>query len=84
MPLAVESSTLIAVNQQLTYGVIREGVIAENFPRNFRKLSAEFPHPFLAQYFANFREFSAEFPQTFRKNPFPNDPISELLSQGHV
>ena len=42
--------------QQFTYGVVREGVIAENFPlisakfpQNFRKLSAEFPHPFLAQ-----------------------------------
>ena len=38
--------------QQFTYGVVREGVIAESFPqspRNFRKLSAEFPHPFLTQ-----------------------------------
>ena len=69
-----------------TYGVVREGVIAENFPqspRNFRKLSAEFPHPFLTQwnvFLANFRKISAEFPQTFRNDPFANDPISELLS----
>ena len=58
--------------------------IFRNFQRNFRKLSAEFPHPFLTQYnisSANFRKFSAEFPQTFRKNPFANDPISELLTK---
>ena len=56
--------------------------IFRNFQRNFRKLSAEFPHPCLTQCnisSANFRKFSAEFPQTFRKNPFANDPISELL-----
>ena len=42
------------------------------FSANFRKLSAEFPHPFLTQsnvFLANFGELSAEFPQTFRKNP---------------
>ena len=74
--------------QQFTYGVVREGVIAENIPqspRNFRKLSAEFPHPSLTQwnvFFANFRKISAEFPQTFRNDPFANDPISELLNAG--
>ena len=38
--------------QQFTCGVVREGVIAENFPQistNFRTLSAEFRHPFLTQ-----------------------------------
>ena len=56
------------------------------FSANFREISANFPHPFRTlswrnktHFFANFREFSAEFPQTFRKNPFANDPISELL-----
>ena len=61
--------------------------IFRKFPRNFRKLSAQFPHSFLMQskkrfiFVANFREFSAEFLQTFRKKkPFANDPISELLT----
>ena len=56
--------------------------IFRKFPRNFRKLSAEFPHPFLAQWNAFlckfpriFRRISANFPQ----NPFANDPIGELL-----
>ena len=76
-------------NQQLTYGVVREGVIAENFPQ----FSAKFPQTFhrisapfrslswrnKTRFFANFRKFSADFPQTFRKNPFANDPISELV-----
>ena len=39
----------------------------------FRKLSPEFQHPFLTQSNVFFK-----FPQTFRKNPFANDPISEL------
>ena len=47
-----------------------------NFPQNFRTLSWRNK----THFFANFREFSAEFPQTFRKNPFANDPISELLT----
>ena len=47
-----------------------------NFLRNFRKLSAEFPHPCLMQYnvfFASLHEFSTKFPRAFRKNPFAND-----------
>ena len=48
--------TLQEGTQQFTYGVVREGVIAEDFP-----------------------QISAKFPQNFRKNPFANDPISELL-----
>ena len=65
--------------QQFTYGVVREGVIAENFPRvsakfpqTFRRISAPFPGAIRR----SVRELSAEFPQTFRKNPFVNDPIS--------
>ena len=49
--------------------------IFRKFPRNFRTLSWRNKTHFCA----HFREFSAEFPQTFRKNPFANDPISELL-----
>ena len=33
-------------HQQLTYGVVREGVIAEKFPENFREISANFPQNF--------------------------------------
>ena len=50
--------------------------ISAKFPRNFRTLSWRNKTYFSA----NFRECSAEFPQTFRKNPFANDPISELLN----
>ena len=74
---------LAPVLQQFAYGVVREGVIAEKFPQ----ISAKFLQNFCTlswrnstYVFANFRDFSAEFPQTFRKNPFANDPISELLS----
>ena len=35
--------------QQFTYGVVREGAIAEIFLQHFHKLSAEFPHPSLMQ-----------------------------------
>ena len=58
--------------QQFTYGVVREGVIAENFPQYFRRISAPFPGAIKR----SFRELSAEFPQTCRKTPFANDPIS--------
>ena len=65
----------------------RVRVNAEIFPQRsakFPQLSAESPHPFLAQsnvFFANFRELSAEFPRTFRKKKlFANDPIHELLT----
>ena len=40
------------VNQHFTYGVVGEGVTAENFPQlsaKFPQLSAEFPHAFLTQ-----------------------------------
>ena len=49
--------------------------IYANFPQNFRTLSWRTK----TRFFPKFRELSAEFPQTFRKNPFANDPISELL-----
>ena len=49
--------------------------ISANFPQNFRTLSWRNK----THFFVNFRKFSAEFPQTFRKNPFANDPLSELL-----
>ena len=55
--------------------------IFRKFPRNFRKLSEPFPGAIKLislQISANFSaEFSANFPQ---KNPFANDPISELLT----
>ena len=66
------------LNQQFTYGVIREGVIAEKLPQifaqipqTFCRISAPFPDA-IKRIFAN-------FPQNFRKKPFANDPISELL-----
>ena len=75
--------------RQFTYGVVREGVIAENFPQisakfpqTFRRISAPVPDAvkrILYKFPRIFRRFSAEFPQTFRKRPFANDPISELL-----
>ena len=46
----------------------------------FRRISAPFPDA-LKSMLANFCELSAEFPQTFCKNPFANDPISELLKE---
>ena len=56
--------------QQFTYGVVREGVIAENFPQisakfpqTFRRISAPFPGAIER----SFRELCAEFPQNFRK-----------------
>ena len=62
--------------QQFTYGVVWEGVIAEDFtqisakfPQTYRRISAPFKQ----------NEFSANFPQNFRKNPFANDPIGQLL-----
>ena len=64
-----------ALSQQFTCGVVREGLIAEHFPR----ISAEFRNPFLTRIFLKCPQNSAEFPQTFRQNPFANDPISELL-----
>ena len=60
-------------SQQLTYGVIREGVIAENFPQisakfpqTFRRISAPFPGAIKRislQISANFHRISANFPQ---------------------
>ena len=88
--MPVKTETFRELCRQFTYGIVREGVIAEIFPKmsaKFPQLSAEFPHPFLTQSnvsFANFRELSAEFPQTFRKNPFANDPISELLTMSAI
>ena len=62
-----------------TYGVDREGVIAESFLQNsakvlqtFRRISAPFPDAI--------SRISANFPQNFaKKKPFANDPISQLL-----
>ena len=78
-----------AVYQQLTCGVVREGVIAENslqisakFLRTFRIISAPFPDA-IKRILCKFPRISAEFPQTFRKKPFANDPTSELLSAYH-
>ena len=66
--------------EQFTYGVVREGVIAENFLR----ISANFPQNFCTLSWHNKKTFSAKFtqnfPQTFHKNPFANAPISELLN----
>ena len=69
-------------SQQFTYGVVREGVTAENFPQisakfpqTFRRISAPFPGAIKCISL----QISANFPQNFRKNPFANDPISELL-----
>ena len=62
--------------QQFTYGVLREGVIAENS----LQISTPLPDAIKRIFFANFHEISAEFPQTFCKNPFANDTISELLN----
>ena len=63
----MQSSNSIAFSQHLTCGVVREGVIAENFPQ----ISANFPQNFRTlswrnetHFFANFAEF---FPQNFRK-----------------
>ena len=71
-------------------GPFGKGVIADNlpqtpanFPQTLRRISAPFPDAIKVFFFlgggANFCQFSAEFPQTFHKNPFANDPISELL-----
>ena len=68
------------VPQQFTYGVVREGVIAENFPQisakcpqTFRRISAAFPGAIKR----SFRELSAEFPQNFRRISanFPQKPF---------
>ena len=75
----LKSEAIVKLYQQYTYGVVREGVIAEifpqisvKFPQTFRRISAPFPGAIKRI----FRELSAEFPQTFRKDPFDNDPIS--------
>ena len=69
-------------SQQFTYGVVREGFIAENFPRNsanfpqnFRRISALFPDAI--KRILTFRKIFANFPQ----NPFANDPISEQVTK---
>ena len=68
--------------QQFTYGVVREGVIAEKFllisekfPQTFRRISAPFPGAINCISL----QISAKFPQNFRKKPFANDPVSDLL-----
>ena len=64
-------------------GSFGKGSLQKNFPQISAEISAEFsarfPGAIKTHFFANFREFSAKCPQTFRKNPFANDPISELL-----
>ena len=67
-------------NEQFTYGVVREGVIAENFPQisaklpqTFRRLSAPFPYAInflFCKFPRTFRRISANFPQ----KPFANAP----------
>ena len=54
------------ISQHYTYGIVREGVIAENFPQisvkfpqTFRRISAPFPGAIKRIV----RELSAEFPQ---------------------
>ena len=49
--------------------------ISANFLQNFCTLSCRNKTHFLR----NFHNISAEFPQTFCKNPFANDPKSEVL-----
>ena len=64
------------MGQQFTYGVAREGAIAENVPQTFRRISA----PFLDAIKCICLQISAKIPQNFRENPFASDPISELLN----
>ena len=78
-------------DQQFTYGVVREGVIAENIPQisakflqTFRRITAPFPGN-ETHFFANFRDFLQNFRKlSAKKKPFANDPIllSELLTGG--
>ena len=61
-------------------GVVREGVIAENFPQisvkfpqTFRRISAPFPGAIKRSCPRTFRRISANFPQ---RPLIANDPIS--------
>ena len=68
--MAYKPPLLRHMDQQLTYGVVREGVIAENFPQisakfpqTFRRISAPFPGAIKLISL----QISANFPQNFRK-----------------
>ena len=55
--------------QQFTFGVVREGVIAEKCSANFGEISANFPQDLRALSWRNktYFLFSANFLQNFRK-----------------
>ena len=53
-------------NRQFTYGVVREGVIAENVPQMFRDISATF-HRISAPFRDAIKRILCKLPQTFRR-----------------
>ena len=68
-------------SQQFTYGVASEGVFAESL-RKFCRHSAENLQKFRfnASSAESLRKFRGNLQNIFCNDPFPNDPISELLT----
>ena len=84
IPIPVFLKGRETISQQLTYGVVSEGVFAESL----RKFCGKFAETTF--YCArkgcgisaeSLRKFRGNLRKFFCNDPFPNDPISELLNQ---
>ena len=72
--------------QQFTYGVVSEGVVAESlrkFCGNFAEICKKYVslrQERVRKFCGKFAEISRGLRKIFCNDPFPNDPISELLN----
>ena len=76
--------------QQYTYGVVSEGVFAESL-RKFCGKFAEICRKYVLlrqervrKFCGKLRKFRGKLRKIFCNDPFPNDPISELLKIGKI
>ena len=83
--LVVCRKVLGTKTQQLTYGVVSEGVVAESlrkFCGNFAEICREYVslhQERVRKFCGKFAEISRRLRKIFCNDPFPNDPISKLL-----
>ena len=74
-------------SQQFTYGVVSEGVFAESLRKFCGKFAEIFKKYALVRqerarkFCGKLRNFAEILRKSFCNDPFPNDPISELLME---
>ena len=71
----------VTISERFTYGVVSEGVLAEDFAEVLQKMLWKFAKtPFIASGSRNSAEGLRKSQRNSCNDSFPNDPISELLN----